>query len=489
MIMTRKLPLRRNSARARNREPASGLSITYTVPMPVRLPRVEAILGAPIDQLTIEDIQAAVDASVEESRDLDFKEDHYPKGNDGNDELAKDVAAFANHVGGLIVIGVREQQLRAVELTPVTLANDPGGRCEQILLRRITPFVRDVNIRVLESTDQPGQGIVLIAVPRSLAAPHAVFRERDDLHRMSWPVRSGTGTRYLDETEPADFYRTRFAGAAAQSARLETVQAEGRLRLGGADSQPVWLAISLVPALPGEVRPTDRVERARSLTQQWALQQPWEEQAIPSRLAQRPSVTVGVRRAILPRGRDWQSDRLHLELHDDGAGYGAVLCGGYDAAHVTIGVPLRQFALDSLWLTSLLAAHARDAGAGGEALLAAELLIHTTNRVVGIVDDDEFFRGTPVSGSFQVNSAVLPDMTRPAASNLSVDLSALAPGAQPVAKVAARLAGDLAAVFGVADLAVLSADGQLRPQSFPPNGGRALFEWAQQNGVLAAPSG
>jgi hypothetical protein len=63
--------------------------------MPVRLPRVEAILGAPIDQLTIEHIQAAVEAGVEESRDLDFKEDHYPRGNDGNDELAKDVAAFA----------------------------------------------------------------------------------------------------------------------------------------------------------------------------------------------------------------------------------------------------------------------------------------------------------------------------------------------------------------------------------------------------------
>jgi predicted HTH transcriptional regulator len=71
--------------------------------MSVRLPRVEAILGAPIDQLTIEHIQAAVEAGVEEGSDLDFKEDHYKK--DENEEFAKDVAAFANHVGGLIVIG------------------------------------------------------------------------------------------------------------------------------------------------------------------------------------------------------------------------------------------------------------------------------------------------------------------------------------------------------------------------------------------------
>jgi hypothetical protein len=309
-----------------------------------------------------------------------------------------------------------------------------------------------------------------------------VFREKDDLRRMYWPVRSGTGTRYLDETELAEFYRTRFAGAAAQSARLERVQAEGRLRLSG--GEPAWLAISLVPALPGEVRSTDRVERARSLTHQWAVQQPWEEQRIPGRLAQQLSVTVGVRRAILPRGRNWQSDRLHVELHDDGAGYGAGLCGNWDAAQVNIAVPLRQLALDTLWLTSLLAKHALDAGAGGEAQLAAELIIHP-NREVEIVDDDEFFRGTPVSGSFQVNSAVLSE----AASSLSVDLSALAPGAQPVAKVAAGLAGDLAVVFGVSDLEVLSPEGELRRQSFPPNGGRALFEWAERNGVLAPPSG
>jgi hypothetical protein len=64
----------------------------------------------------------------------------------------------------------------------------------------------------------------------------------------------------------------------------------------------------------------------------------------------------------------------------------------------------------------------------------------------------------------------------------------VAPGAQPVARVAARLAGDLAAVFGVADLDGLSADGKLRLQSFPPGGGRALFDWAQRNRVLAAPS-
>jgi hypothetical protein len=90
-------------------------------------------------------------------------------------------------------------------------------------------------------------------------------------------------------------------------------------------------------------------------------------------------------------------------------------------------------------------------------------------------------------GTFQLNAAVLPDSTRPAASSLSVDLSALAPGVQPVARVAAQLAGDLAAVFGVPDLDVLTADGQLRPEAFMPGSARELRAWAQRNGVLARP--
>ena len=295
---------------------------------------------------------------------------------------------MANHVGGLLVIGVREEQLRAVEVTRVTLGNDPARRYEQILARRITPFVRDVDILVRRSTDHPDEGIVLIAVPRSLLAPHALSREHDDVRRMWWPVRSGTGTRYLEETELAEFYRTRFAGAAAQSARLDRVQAEGRLRLAAPDEKPVWLTISLVPALPGGVRSTDRVKRATDLAHQWALRQPWQEQRIPGRLIEQLSVTVGVRRAILPGGRNWQADRLHVELHDDGAGYGAVPCGGYDATHSTIDLPLRQVALDTLWLTSLLIEHALDAGAAGEALLAAEILALHPNRVVQILDDE-----------------------------------------------------------------------------------------------------
>ena len=92
-----------------------------------------------------------------------------------------------------------------------------------------------------------------------------------------------------------------------------------------------------------------------------------------------------------------------------------------------------------------------------------------------------------MSGTFQLNSVLLPDSTRPAVSRFSVDLAALAPEVRPRARVAAQLAGDLAAVFGVPDLDVLTADGQLRLDSLAPGAGRVMREWAERNDVLAPP--
>jgi hypothetical protein len=80
---------------------------------------------------------------------------------------------------------------------------------------------------------------------------------------------------------------------------MDPIQRPARCEHGGLGSTSP-ISISSVPALPGEVRPMDRMERARWLTQQWALQQlPLAGQAIPNRLAQQLSVTVGVRGAVI----------------------------------------------------------------------------------------------------------------------------------------------------------------------------------------------
>jgi hypothetical protein len=44
----------------------------------------------------------------EESEHLDFKRDPWDKGDKGYNELARDVAQFANHLGGSIIVGADE---------------------------------------------------------------------------------------------------------------------------------------------------------------------------------------------------------------------------------------------------------------------------------------------------------------------------------------------------------------------------------------------
>jgi hypothetical protein len=65
----------------------------------------------------------------------------------------------------------------------------------------------------VEDPARPGHGLVLIAVPRSQLAPHAVI-VNDGLR---YPRRNGATTRYLSEPEVAAAYRERFAAAQRQA--------------------------------------------------------------------------------------------------------------------------------------------------------------------------------------------------------------------------------------------------------------------------------
>ncbi len=86
-----------------------------------RQPDLEALLGGPLDAegLTQKTIERLVDEGAHESEVLDFKGalDLPTKGPRPpwlpEQEFAKDVAALANHRGGLLLIGVEEVDVAA----------------------------------------------------------------------------------------------------------------------------------------------------------------------------------------------------------------------------------------------------------------------------------------------------------------------------------------------------------------------------------------
>lgn len=144
--------------------------------MTICLPAVEDVLGAPVNQLTAADLQRAVDDRVRELPDLDFKQTLYKD----VEELAKDIAAMANAAGGLLVLGIGEDNGTAQRVTPVALSDGEERRMHQALRSRTVPFIPDVDIRpvVMETTDAgERRGFYLIAVGRSLLAPHGVMAQ------------------------------------------------------------------------------------------------------------------------------------------------------------------------------------------------------------------------------------------------------------------------------------------------------------------------
>src|SRR5688572_11181099 len=104
--------------------------------------RLANVFGRPLDQLTASDVVAAVATNPREEEDLDFKEKAYAtdKAEQVRREFAKDVAAFANAQGGLILIGVEEKNGVAVSSKPVDCSDSTLRSLRQAIAGLIYPM-------------------------------------------------------------------------------------------------------------------------------------------------------------------------------------------------------------------------------------------------------------------------------------------------------------------------------------------------------------
>ena len=108
---------------------------TSSMPLRMRLPALERELDIRLLELDETTIQKLVADGVSESQQLDFKMTW-----DQSAELAKDVCAFANARGGLLVYGVRDVNGVAVEATPFSpLSGEVRARVAQVLRAHCRP--------------------------------------------------------------------------------------------------------------------------------------------------------------------------------------------------------------------------------------------------------------------------------------------------------------------------------------------------------------
>jgi len=207
-------------------------------------PQLHPLLGRDLDAITETELQQLVGAP--ETEWFDAKREPYGNSDGQKRELASDVTAFANRQGGLIVIGLEEDENGTVAaLTPrpeADLASEEL-RMTQVISSLVAPVPAFTVSRVSCANSE---AFLLVSVPPSLRRPHCVAVNPETVR---YPLREGTHKRYLTESEIADMYRSRFADARAH---VDHAQQRHHAMVAALDrSDKMWLVMTLEPDWPG----------------------------------------------------------------------------------------------------------------------------------------------------------------------------------------------------------------------------------------------
>jgi Putative DNA-binding domain len=327
--------------------------------------RIHAQLGETPGELTYKLLASAVAQQIPEAEDLDWKA-ALPHREEA-DEFAKDVAAMANTVGGLIVYGVAEERGtgRAKSMQSVDISESAQRRLRALAASRIHPPVLGLDIVPLSSDDgQPA--LLILSIPQSPDAPHTIGQDS----KLGIPYRDGPETQWMRERDLERAYANRFARREHEHARLVEMIAEVTEQL---EPDRAWLVAVAHPRTPrpaisappsrgdvvavleealmrtGEIVPTDAFDRYKPLRD-------LDQAAFNPR--------VGLRKWIaqtLPSASpDDRCHHVHVQLHHDGSiGFAVALEGWYDPLftdrHHVPHALVESFAADLVVLTATYA--------------------------------------------------------------------------------------------------------------------------------------
>lgn len=460
-----------------------------------RAPVVEAVLGVSLEKASLTEtvIKRLVIAGARESEQLDFKfKPHLAetsatttpdpaKGWSPEQEFAKDICSFANHLGGVLIIGVRDEHEVAVEAKPTV--SDAGAveqRLRQALLNFSTPTPQFHCIPI-ESED--GGCYLALVVPPSPTAPHAVRGAVGNTRRpLHYPVRDGADTRWLLEHEVADRYRARTAGRDEQNRRRDEAVSQGLEALQRANDDGLWLYVAITPEAPTGLRLDQPTTAAmKTWLRKYAFMSP-----LGRMLYLRATPTPGPGRLTVsgaPAYRDHEEDvdprDEYLELYVDGRAFVATPIEARTSDDSPAAVGELTLTDDAVMLTDLAVSWAsHQAGAWGTADLDVGLA--RKGESVGVFADPVSIHST-VSGSLRRIKNSRP-VRGPIRASTSADLSVVQNRLDRL-----RVARDVLTVllhhFGISEPRQLQPDGAIVLWAWGRSHERDVEAWALDNQI------
>lgn len=125
------------------------------------------------NKYTKEDIQYLIDFGIEESIHLDYKAAGALANTDvKKKEISKDIAAFANSDGGIIVYGLEEQGHKPVTFSYIDGRIITKEWLEQVINSTINQKIKNVEIFPIRNNGNIAESIYVVRIPRSDNAPH-----------------------------------------------------------------------------------------------------------------------------------------------------------------------------------------------------------------------------------------------------------------------------------------------------------------------------
>lgn len=127
-------------------------------------------------QWNLADIQQLITDGIEEGKTLEYKAaDALGKQDGKKNEISKDVSAFANSNGGVLIYGIKEFDAsnlkhKPEKIDPIDRAEYSKEWLEQIINTRIQPKIENLDIQTVEISSVDNTVVYVVMIPKSNTA-------------------------------------------------------------------------------------------------------------------------------------------------------------------------------------------------------------------------------------------------------------------------------------------------------------------------------